>query len=286
MSTPPISWAKAQRYLRDEVRRVVRLLRSVRHPAAPALGDWSVAQVAMHLSQAWLAVPGLARRDLSPVAAAVPELALAGGGSLIRDMWELAQVTRLGVDSDPERDPSALADRIEARAAAYFAIGGDAGDRRAWLVEGAEVSLATLTCHLLNETVVHGWDIARGDGQRWEIPRAHAAMVIEGFLVPVMAALPPRALVDQQVAAGLRATYEIRLKGAGRHVLHFDDGALSVERPGGRRVGCVIDADPVAFLLVVWGREHQAKAIVERKLVASGPEAWLGPRLRGLMRNP
>ena len=51
-------------------------------------------------------------------------------------------------------------------------------------------------------------------------------------------------------------------------------------------VDCAIDADPVAMLMVTWGRMHQADAIVKRQLVASGPKDYLGPRFRGLLRNP
>ncbi|MGH9148905.1 MAG: SCP2 sterol-binding domain-containing protein [Acidimicrobiales bacterium] len=283
-----VSWRRAQQALRAEVERVTRLLRSVRAPSAPALGDWTVAEVAMHLSQAWVAVPGLAQRDLSAVHALLPGLEGGAGASLIRDMWDLGDVTRRGVASDPQRDLSVLADRIGTRASEYLAGTGTsrANDLRPWLVEGAEVSLCTLTCHLLSETIVHGWDIARADGQPWSVKPAHAALVIDGFLMPVFRALGPRDLVNQELAAGLRATYEIRVRGGGRHVLVFDDGALTVEPPSSRQVDCCISADPAALLLVVWGREHQARAIVERRLVVSGPKAWLGPRLRSLMRNP
>lgn len=283
--TRPLNWRRDQKALRHEVGRVVGLLRSVRNPDTPALGGWNVAEVAMHLSQAWVAVPGLAGRDLSGVREVLPELA---GSSLIRDMWDLAEVTSQGVRNDPERNCSVLADRIEQRAAAYFAAidQSAAADPRTWLVEGTEVALSTLTYHLLNETVVHGWDIARGDGQRWAVRPDSACLVLEGFLVPVIRALGPRDLVDQVVATGLRATFEIRVRGCRRYLFVFDHGALTVEDPSGQHVDCVIDADPVAMLLVTWGREHQAQAIVKRQLVASGPKAYLGPRFRALMRNP
>jgi len=93
--------------LRDEVERVVRLLRSVTNPAAPALGEWSVAEVAMHLSQAWMAVPGLAREDLSAVHEVLPSLRGTAGASMVRDMWDLGEATQMGVRHDPERDPAA-----------------------------------------------------------------------------------------------------------------------------------------------------------------------------------
>ncbi|MCA1682060.1 MAG: hypothetical protein LC700_02790 [Actinobacteria bacterium] len=89
--------------------RVTTLLRSIRDPGAAAVGQWNLAEVAMHLSQAWVAVPGLARRDLSGVYEVVPDLAGVAGESLIRDIWELGDTTPLAVRSDPERDPAVLA---------------------------------------------------------------------------------------------------------------------------------------------------------------------------------
>jgi len=64
----PVRWRAAQAALAGEVEKVVALLHSVRRPDAHAVGDWTLADVAMHLSQAWVAVPGLAARDLRPEA--------------------------------------------------------------------------------------------------------------------------------------------------------------------------------------------------------------------------
>ncbi|MGH8573696.1 MAG: hypothetical protein ACREX8_14155, partial [Gammaproteobacteria bacterium] len=91
------------------------LLRSIQDPKPHAVGDWNLGEVAMHLSQAWVVVPGLARCDLSRAHQVVPSLAGAAGDSLIRDMRDLADTTTLGVKSDPERDPAVLADRIDAQ---------------------------------------------------------------------------------------------------------------------------------------------------------------------------
>ena len=279
-----VDWRRAARQLEAEVERVVCLLRSVRNPAAPALGNWSVAEVAMHLSQAWLAVPGLAKRDLTDIRAVLP--AIGDSPSLVPDIWSLADLTTDGVSADAERDPAVLASRIQTRATAYLAsLQGAPSDRRPWLVEGTEMALVTLTCHLLNETVVHGWDIATAEGRRWDVPPATAATIIDGFLVPVMRALG-RDLVDREVAAGLHATYEVRVRGGGRHVFAFADGDLAVEAPSDRPVDCVITADPGPLLLVIWGRMEQAEAIVKRQLLPSGPKPWLATRLRSLLRNP
>ena len=280
-------WRLAQDALRDEVRRVTTLLRSIRDPAAPAVGGWNLAETAMHLSQVWLVAPGLARRDLSGIYEVMPTLAGTAGDSLIRDIWELADVTNLGVRSDDERDCSVLADRIEARAQEYFdeCARSTADELRPWLVEGSTARLSTLTCYLLNETLVHGYDIARADKRGWQIEPSHAAMVLAGFIVPVMQALDPRALVSDR-AAGVRACYDLRIRGGSRFRFVFDDRTLRVDEPSSRRVDCHISADPVAFLMVVWGRQSQWKAIARGRLTAWGRKPWLGPRLRALLRNP
>lgn len=285
---PVVDWAEAQTALREEVGRVVALLRSVRNPTAPAVGAWTVAEVAMHLTQGWLIVPGLARGDLSDAHELLPGLAGRHGASLIGDVWELAGVTTLGVASDPERDPAVLADRIETRAAAFLdeAATHSAGETRPWLVEGTTLPLPTFTCHLLNEAIMHGSDIARAEGRPWPIKAAHAALVLDGFVWPVIGALGPRSMVDQEAAAGLRATYDLRIRGGGRYHFAFDDGALTITAPSPGRVHCHISADPSALLMVAWSRKSQWEAIAKGQLVAWGRKPWLGPKFRALLRNP
>jgi len=79
-------WQSSQDALREEVERVTALLRSVRDPAAPAVGQWNISELAMHLSQAWLAVPGLARGDLSRFYEVIPSIAdVAGTDTLSYD---------------------------------------------------------------------------------------------------------------------------------------------------------------------------------------------------------
>lgn len=283
-----VEWSEAKAALRSEASRVVDLLRSAGDARGHAVGDWDLGGVAMHLSQAWVAVPAMARRDLSRVFEVLPDHAGRNGESLIADVWELGATTTEAVGNDPERSPKVLGDRIEERAAEYFAecVGRSGDTCSPWMVAGTTVDQCTFTCHLLNETVMHGADIARAAGRPWPGNRRHAALVIQGFLLPVISQLDPRSMVDQEKAAGVRATYEVRLRGGGRAHLLFDDGAVTVAEPRGRRVDCYIMADPVAMLDVMWGRQSQWPAIATGKLLAWGRKPWLGPRLRLMMRNP
>ena len=283
-----VAWQQSQDALRDEVARVTTLLRSIQDPTTPAAGQWNLGDVAMHLSQVWRVVPGLARRNLSPIHAVIPRIAGIAGDSLIRDMWDLADTTKLGVKSDPERDLTVLADRIETRAEEYFreCVGADPDAPRPWLIEGTTVRLSTLTCHLLNETVMHTYDIAQAAERTWRIEPAHAAIVLARFAVPVLQAAGPRTFVNGAKAAGLQATYDVRIRGGDSFHFIFDDGELNVVEPSSRRVDCHISADPVAFLMVFWNRQSQWTAIAQGKLLAWGRKPWLGPRLRSLIRNP
>jgi hypothetical protein len=282
-----VDWQQSQDALRDEVARVTALLRSIQDPGIPAVGQWNVGELAMHLSQVWIAVPGLARRDLSRLYEVIPSIADVAGDSLMQDMYELDGLTVLGVKSDSQRDPAVLADRIEQRAQEYFAecAGHSPYELRPWLVEGSTLPLSAMTGHLLNETVMHGYDIARAAGHKWRIEPAHAAMVVRQFFVPVLRTLDPRVFVNGEKAAGLRATYDIRLRGHDRLHFIFDDGSLRVEEATSRPVDCHISADPAAFVMVFWARQSQWSAIAQGKLMAWGRKPWLGPRFRPLLRS-
>ena len=282
------SWQQGQDALRAEVQRVTTLLRSIQDPRPHAVGQWNLGDVAMHLSQVWAGLPGLASQDLTPFQELMPSLTGEAGEAPLRSIGELGDMTVLAVKSDPERDLRVLADRIETQAQEYFSacVGAQPQAPRSWMVRGVTVDQSLFTYHLLSETVMHGYDIAHAAGRRWRIEPTHAAMAVGQFLVPVIRALRSRGMVEPGRAAGLHATYDLRIRGAGRFHFIFHDGALSVEDPAPRPVDCHISASPVAFLLVAWARQSQWTAIATGKLLAWGRKPWLGPTFRGLMRNP
>ncbi|MGH3824330.1 MAG: maleylpyruvate isomerase N-terminal domain-containing protein [Pseudonocardiaceae bacterium] len=281
-------WQQGQDALREETSRVTALLRSIEDPGVPAVGSWSLGEVAMHLSQVWLGLPSLARRDLSPVYEVLPEIKGAAGESMMKDIWELGDLMIRGVKNDPERDLGVLADRIDAEAERYFreCAGADPNEPRPWIVEGLTFPLSTTTYHLLNETLIHGYDIAHAAGRKWPIKSSHAAMALGRFIFRVFQAAPPRMFLNEAKAAGVRATYDVRLRGGDSFYFIFNDGGLTVEEPSSRTVDCHISADPVAMLLVAFARQSQWSAIAMGKLMAWGRKPWLGPQLRGLLRNP
>jgi hypothetical protein len=218
----------------------------------------------------------------------VPGIAEVAGDSMIPDMWDNADMNDRALKSDAERDLAVLADRIEERAQEYFAecVGRSPDEPRPWTVEGTTMPLSALTCNLLNETIMHGYDIAKAAGRKWRINPAHAAMVVQQFFIPVIQTCEPGTFVNAEKAAGLQATYQVHLRGDGRINFVFDDGSLRVKEPSARRVDCHILADPAAFFMVFWQRQSQWNAIAKGQLIAWGRKPWLGLKFRSLIRNP
>lgn len=268
-----VDWAGARAALAESTDQLTRLLRSVDDPDRPALGVWTVAEVGTHLTHAFDIVSGLALQEQS---------------SFLDDLAGLAAATTARVDRDPERDLGVLAEHIEAGARRFLDQTGTAGadDSRPWLVKGSTTRLVTLTCHLLNEVLVHGYDVARASHRPWPIQPAAAAMVLEGFLFQVLPLVDPGALVHPERAAGVQAAFEIRIRGGGRVWMVFDNGRLSVPVTAPGRIDCRLSVEPAAFLLVAWGRRSQWGPIMRGQLLAWGRRPWLGVRLRGLVRNP
>lgn len=273
-ATTTVDWAAARAAVARAGPRVTDLLRQATRPEAPALGAWDLTQVATHLSHAVDAVAAMS----------------AGGGNLIADISGLPVLSQVMLDGEGRRPLADLADRIDASVERFLAdmetaatAGGDTS--HGWLIQGTEMPLSTLTCHVLNELTIHGRDIAVAEGVAWPIDRAHAALILQGFVFPSLHTLG-RAMVVQEVAGAKRARFEVALRGDGRAWLVFDRGDFRVEAAPQGTVDCKLSVDPEAFLLVAWGRVSQWSAIPRGQLLASGRKPWLGLQMRSWLRNP
>jgi len=273
-SGPPVTTVDvgaARSALASVVPRLVALVRSIRKPLAPALGEWNTGDVALHLAHVWEALPALSRGELA---------------SPIRDPRALGELTSSLVRQEPSRDLAQIAARIEAGAAAYLATPAADGELRPWLVEGTRLPVSAFACHLLNESLVHGYDIARAEGAPWPIDPSHAAMAVFGFTLPALSVVDPRFPVDQQAAAGVRACYDVRVRRSGRFFLVFDDGALSIEPPSSRPVDWRISAEPTALFLALWSRRSPWSDMLTGRLRIWGRRPGVGLRLPRMLRNP
>lgn len=247
--------------------RLAALLASVPDPSVRlADSDWSVGDVAAHvtlMAEAYAGfASGIAFADVSDIA----------GGSLAR-----SNAARLS--AEPDRDPATLAKRLTEGTAALLDATQQrsSDDRVVW--NGHEITLGELLGIALGEYVVHGFDVARTTRLPWSIEPADARLV----LASVLSLLP--LLVDPKTASHVDATYDIHVRGGVRRTLRLRNGSGSVEAPGGR-ADCHVNADPVALLLVSYGRRSQWGPALTGKLLAWGAKPWLGLRLTRYLVAP
>ena len=272
---------RARAALTEVTPRFTGLLRSVRDPDAIAVGEWRIADVAAHMSHAAAGELMLARTIGSSDD---------GDASQTDDIIAAATDFNTNfLEADPERDLSVLADRIESSVGEFIEVMSKSNGHEpvTWL-GNTTLPCAALACHLVEELLVHGFDIACVEGKAWPISPEHAALGF-GFLLDMIRLSSPsvrRTFVDQDAAAGLRVSYDFRMRGARRDFLIFEDGTVTIEEPSSKRVDCHISADPVAALLLGMGRIGRVKPALSGKLTAWGRRPWLAFKLNSLLKNP
>ena len=248
-------------------RRLTALLRTVPDPDARAVGDWSVRDVAAHLTAAVPTFVSVAR----------------GEGSSLSDLGDLAKWNAAGLAAVDERDLGVLAARLDdLRDQALATAAATPPDTVVTYHGGIRLPMSAACALLAAEFLVHGCDVARGAGRPWPIPADEARAVLMGSL-PVL----PHFVAEDE-AAGFRARFDLRLRGGsnGRVVLAFADGRLAVEQPGTGRVDCHISAEPAAWLLVAYGRMGPLRPALTGRIVAWGSRPHLAFRLNRLFRAP
>ena len=194
--------------------RFADALEHVGDPAVRAVGVWSIAETAVHVSQS------------SPYF-----LAAARGRAQLEDVSDNAATTVRSVAEEPERDLRVLAGRIvhgERDLVAYARAAG--GDPPVTPFAGLEVPLSSMLGIELGELLVRGFDVTRAAGLPWPIQPADAALALGGGL----RVLP--LLLDTRRAAGLKIRLKLHIRHGSPLVIVIDNEALRVE-PGGRPAG-------------------------------------------------
>jgi hypothetical protein len=251
---------EARAALQNVAPSLAALVRSVSDTNAASVGTWTVGDVAAQLSHVF-------RVDTDAIAGRpVPEAIVTKAG--------IAEATARILAEDSERDPAVLADRMSTLATEFDDAASHSRSTTVDWLQGTRLPPSAVACHLLNECLIHGHDIAIATGRPWPIQRHHALLAIEAFVMPLIAALPPTAFVNQEQAGSFRARIELRLRGGRRTVMVFDRGSLTLDTGRARDVDAHISADPPTFMLVFIGRQGIWKPLLEGKLTAWGPRPW------------
>jgi uncharacterized protein (TIGR03083 family) len=250
--------------------RTAQLMREITDPNAPVPGlRWTAAELAAHVVADLRTYTGVVAGRGPAVA---PGTAPAGELGTAENQRQLAEY--------PERSLDRLAAELTTAMAAFVAAANAAEPRTpVGSPIGVDLTPATVAAIVLGEQLIHGLDLARVAGRPWPIDAGDARLVIPG----VVDLLP--AYLDRAAARGLRARYELRIGGDLRYQLTVDDGTASVG-PATGRADCVITADPVAFLLVGYGRIAQWGPMLRGQLRAGGRKPWLGFKFNRLTVSP
>lgn len=228
---------------------------------------WTVGHVAAHVVDETRMHAGLARGVPSPI----QDL-----DSDYRDKYTQARAEQVLAEEDDVARAvvDATADAVEA----YSAV--PPGETIVW-EGGAPMSVEAVLSIMLAELLLHGWDVTRATGDRWEISRKDALLALASApeLVP--------AFVDPGSAAGFHGAFHVHLRGGPRYSISFDDGQVTMGAwRAGSRADCRISADPSAFLLMAYGRGSLWTPVLTGKVVALGRKPWLGLKFPTLMRRP
>jgi hypothetical protein len=254
----PDTMAQACTALRDVVPSLVALVRSVSDTNSASVGTWTVGDVAAHLSHCF-------RADTDALAGTpVPETVVTKAG--------IAEATAKLLAEDGERDPAVLADRIAMLADEFDDVASRSQSATVEWLQGIRLPPSAVACHLLEECLVHGHDIAKATGSPWPIQPRHALLAVEAFLIPLLAALPPTAFVNQEKAGSFRARIELNLRGGRRTLMALDDGSLTLD------AGCARDVDahlrrPHSFHAGVHRPARSMEIASRRKARRLGPSA-------------
>ena len=268
----PDDFGRARAALRDIVPGLVALVRGIPDADAVSVGTWTAGDVAAHLSQVF-------RFDTDAVAGRpVPEATVTAAG--------MAEVNAKMLAEDGVRDPAVLADRIGALATEFDDVATRSRAATVEWLQGTRLPPSAVACHLLEECLIHGHDLARATGRSWPIRRSHALLAVEAGVLPLIAALPPAAFLNQETARSFQARFELRLRGGKSAVLVFDRGALTLDADGARDVDAHISADPRALMLVFIGRQEMWKPILGGELAAWGRRPWKLARMLTAMNLP
>jgi uncharacterized protein (TIGR03083 family) len=273
-------WRDLRDALAEVSHRFARMLRDCRTPDRLAVGKWSVAETAAHTAVVARLNAALIVDDPSPLGD--PELDRLSRESSFAEFGRLNDAI-LDHYSDRSTDASAqgLLDGVDLLLARAEDV--DPHELRPWL-GGARLPAASHVAHQLNETMIHGLDIARALRVPWHIPTWHAALTFDVFLMHLLGGDSGR-LMGSGGTPG-RIAIEFRSKHTTPVVLTRDNGRLSVDPPGGGQVDARVRFDPTTMMLTIFRRARLSHAVATGKVFVSGRRPWTAVNyLRG-MRSP
>jgi uncharacterized protein (TIGR03083 family) len=245
--------------LEKNTRRLMSLMRNVTVPEAPAIGAWSIHDVALHVTDG---MENYAKRTQHQPAAEL---------DAIRNMaqWNVETVKRL-----PRKPLSELANRMEHATDEFLSVARSMDPNRQvpWYA-GFSIPVVVSVALRLVEHITHGYDIATAAGESWPIDRDDAVAMTYGLAFTSPHFVDPDRL-------DFEGTIQIRIRNEAPFFFVIQDRELRVQTSTTGRVGFHISADPVAWLLVTTERMSRVSAGLTGRIIGWGFRPFLPLKLR------
>lgn len=234
------------------------LVRGIGEPELPVpASEWTVRELAVHLTLGCYVYAELAGGVPSPF--------------VYESKQQFAATVAAAHADIPEDDPAKLAAMADdALGGVLDRCAGRPGSQPVTFHSGIPFDLGRTMAYLLGEWLLQGQDLAVALGRPWPIAPAHAEVVLAGHLDLL-------GLWAVRDCPGEGVVYEIRAGDRIRTRVRFSEGTCRA--PPGDAADCVIDADPVALLLVHAGRLSPWSGFALGLIRAQGPRSELAPGL-------
>jgi hypothetical protein len=273
--------------VRESLRRLgdafADLVAATTDPRAPGVGKWSVAETAAH-------VLGIVELDLGLVDAAeeppspyLPEVLRQLPSLTVDDINGLNEVV---LQHLCDRDPALLADALHVGVDRLLRVteSRDPQEPMPW-VGGSKLPLAGLLAHLVNEILLHGYDLGRATGESWPMTSRDAAPFFEFFIAGLARLDVGRLLDGGDRPRERRIAVEFRSPHTTPVTLVLRAGRVTAERPSGSP-DVRLRFDPLTMSMMMFGRMSRARAVLTGGVRIGGRRPWLLPVFLKTFRVP
>jgi uncharacterized protein (TIGR03083 family) len=278
----PENWTAVRAALEDVADRFGRMVAAAPDPGRLATKHWTVAETAAHVTGiAWMYTSLLAP-DEAP--GPIPGLNEHLPSGTVDNLAEGFNTTLLA--NYTERDPHELTRRLAASVEEILRLTADTDPFRtlSWL-GGSKLPVAGVLAHMMNEILVHGWDVGRAVGVPWQVSEEYAGLFIELFLVEIIRNGVGKALDDDRPVRPGRIAIEFRSAYTTPVTIVLDTGVVSVEEPR-RNNDIRVFFKPAMLDLVLFHRVAKPRAALTGAMRVWGRRPWLLPAFLQKVRLP
>ncbi|GAA0998756.1 maleylpyruvate isomerase family mycothiol-dependent enzyme [Acrocarpospora macrocephala] len=272
-------WQTCRDALRRTGDRFLTLVGSVPDPEAMATAEWTVADSVAHVRS----IASLYTSILQPdkVAHPFPDVE---HQIMTTTVDTVAEINDVVLRQFTERDLRVLHDLLagDIDDILHATENADPTAPVPWLGD-SRVPIAGVLAHLVNELLIHGWDIARAAKTRWELPPQDAALFFELFLVGMLRN-HAGGLLGPPVP-GRRIAVEFHSAHTTPVTLVLQDRRVTLEETG-QGADVRLSFDPPTLNLMLFGRMSKARAALTGKITARGPRLWRLPEFLRIVHLP